>query len=145
MQKERLMAIFIGVTMILSVAGFSLSRTRFTSPDQKMDIPYFIDKRLTNNEIVSILRSGRVVIEDLYEANCTSCQAKTEFMKSFLERFKDFVVLEAVEANETSIKMIGSGGRIKDITDMELNQTSMMDVFCDMAIAQPKECLLQTI
>ena len=94
---------------------------------------------------MSILRTGRVVIEDIYEANCTECLENNAFLESFFSRFSDYVVLQIAEGNETSVKIIGAGGVIRDITDMEFNDSNMIDVFCETAIAQPKECLLNQI
>jgi len=146
MQKERLMALFIGSIMLMSVVGFSLANTRFGNPQQnKIDLPFMVNRELTGEELASILRSGRVVVEDFYEANCTQCPEKNAFLQTFFERFRDFVVLQIVEGNETTMKMIGAGGRIRDITDMELTDENMLDVFCEVAIMQPKECLLEQI
>lgn len=144
MQRERLMAIFIGSIMILSVIGFSLSNARFGVPQENtLDFPFVVDRELTSEELVSVLRAGRIVVESDYELNCTDCSQRNDFLKNFFTRFSNYVVLQIAEANETSLKIIGAGGRIRDLEGMELTEHNMLEIFCELAIAQPKECLLQ--
>lgn len=147
MKKERLMALFIGSILIMSVAGFALSGVRFGSRQEqnKLDFPNVVDRELTTEELTSILQNGMIIVEDFYEINCTECIERNAFLQTFFAQFKDFAILSIVEANETSVQIIGSGGRIKDITDMEFTQENMMDAFCEAAIAQPRECLLAQI
>ena len=146
MQKERMMALFIGSIMIMSIIGFSLSNARFGDQQQNtIDFPYKIDRELTTEELVSILRAGRIVVESTFEENCTDCLEKNLFLETFFAEFRNYVVLQIMQGNETSLRMIGSGGRIRDLNEMELNDENMLDLFCELAIAQPKECLLNQI
>lgn len=145
MQKERLMAIFIGTIMIMSIVGFGISNTRFVDQPDTFDIPNVVNRELTTEELVTILRSGHVIIENFYALNCTNCLEKNTLLETFANKFKNFIVLQSVEGNETSIKMIGAGGRIRDITEMELAESELTSVFCEIAIAQPRECLLEEI
>ena len=51
----------------------------------------------------------------------------------------------AVEAfNELGrpLKIIGAGGRINDIGNLTLSDQNLMMTFCELAIAQPPECLV---
>ena len=87
MQKERLMAIFIGSMMLFSIIGFGLSNSRFNSTqDNTISFPFKVDRELTTEELVSILRSGRIVVEDTYAANCTDCEADNIFLETLFGR-----------------------------------------------------------
>ena len=144
MKKERLMAIFIGAVMITSMIGFSLSNVKLDT-GKKVEYPFIINGSLKNEELVSILRSGRVVVEDFYQANCTTCQGRSKTIETFFGRFKDYAVINVMEDNSTSLSIIGAGGGIKDISNLELTDSNLMKVFCEVALAQPRECLLETI
>jgi len=145
MAKERLMAIFIGLIMILSVGGFAVSYAGRTITPPKNTIPNVVERELNPEEVVSVLRSGRVLIEDFYTKNCTICTENNAVLESFADKFKDFVVLEKVVANETTVQMIGVGGKIVKLGNENITKENLMDIFCDIAITQPNECLLREI
>ncbi len=145
MAKERIMAIFIGLVMVMSAAGFALNsainqQNRNTTPE--FSIPTIVTKQLTTEETVYVLQSGRVLIEFLYAENCTECPGKISSLEGFANKMSEFVVLEEVPANDTSIQIIGSGGKIEDMGNMTLSEQNLMNTFCGIAIAQPPECLM---
>ena len=141
-----MMAIFIGSLMIMSLVGFGLSSTRFNNAaPPKIDIPFVVNRELTTEEIVSLLTSGKVIIEDTYAGNCTDCAIRSQKLQTFFNQFSNFAVIQSLQGNETSVEIIGAQGRIRDITDMEFTDANLMDAFCEMAIAQPRECLLLDI
>ena len=144
MAKERLMAIFIGVIMVLSAAGFAINSAVNQQGGQSSgyDIPAIVTKQLTPEESVYVLQSGRVLIEFFYAENCTNCQDKIAALEGFAQKMSEFAVLEEVQGNETSIQIIGAGGRIVDITNQSLSDQNLMNTFCEIAIAQPAECLM---
>ena len=43
MGKERLMAIFIGSIMLMSVVGFGLSNANFRNTESEVDVPYVVN------------------------------------------------------------------------------------------------------
>jgi len=147
--KERLMAIFIGGIMILSMAGFAMNSTVFTNPQQStIQIPHIVERPLKPEEVVYVLRTGRVLIRNYYH------EEKDYFntLKNFADKFKDFLVLESVkiDTNETErFELIGMKGNrigeIKDLSNFSVTYTSLLNVFCEYAILQPKECILTTI
>lgn len=145
MAKERAMAIFIGLIMIASVGGFALSYAgRNVNPPQNL-IPTIVDRELSPEEVVLVLQSGRVLIENFYLGNCTECIVNNIVLETFANKFDGFVVLEEVVANETKLQMIGMGGKIISLKNETISESNLMDIFCDNAIAQPNECLLREI
>ena len=145
MMKERLMAIFIGLIMVFSIAGFAFNSVVHYQGPSVPEIPTVVTKKLNPQEILMVLRSGRVLIENVYTENCSECLERNAVLESFAHQFDGFVVLENVKGNKTVLQMIGRNGEIRDLTSKKINQSYLMDVFCDMAIAQPKECLLREI
>jgi len=144
MAKERLMAIIIGVVMVMSAAGFALNsavnQNFNTTPG--FNIPTIVNRQLTTEETVYVLQNGKVVIEFLQADNCTDCAGKIPTLEAFAQKMSEFVVLEEAKANETSIQIIGAGGKIEDIGNMTLSEQNLMSTFCSIAIAQPQECLM---
>ncbi len=144
-KAERFMAIFIGVIMLGSVAGFALMSVNMPTGNDAPEIPVVVDRALTTDEILYVLRSGRVLIEDFYTTDFPNYLERNMLLESFAGRFSDFVVLERVmvnQTNETMLQMIGSGGRIVKLENTTINDSSLLDVFCGIAMAQPMECLL---
>ncbi len=147
MAKERLIAIFVGLVMIMSAAGFALNSamnqgTTNTSP--AINIPAIVTRELTAEETVYALNyEGRAIIEYFYQENCTDCSEKTVALESFANRMGEFVVLQEMVGNETSLQILGSQGRIVDMSNMTLSEGNLMDTFCEVAIAQPTECLMR--
>jgi hypothetical protein len=144
MAKERIMAIFIGVVMVMSAAGFALNSAINQNQNQTpgFNIPTIVTRQLTTEETVYVLQNGRVLIEFLHADNCTECPDKIATLEAFAQKLNEFVVLEEVKANETSVQIIGAGGKIEDIGNMTLSEQNLMSTFCGIAIAQPPECLM---
>ena len=141
---ERFMAIFIGVIMLGSVIGFALMST--INPQQEApEIPSIINNELSTDEVIYILKSGRVLIENFYTPDCVGCLNKKIELESFVNRFNGFTVLENVvvnQTNETRLQMIGIGGTILKLENTTINQNNLLEKFCSVAMSQPIECLL---
>lgn len=144
-KTERFMAIFIGVIMLGSVIGFALMST--INPQQEApEIPSIINNELSTDEVIYILKSGKVLIENFYTSDCVECLDKKIELESFVNRFKDFTVLENVvvnQTNETRLQMIGIGGTILKLENTTINQNNLLENFCSVAMSQPIECLLE--
>jgi hypothetical protein len=135
-------AIFIMVIMVLSVAGFAFNSANFQTQPQEVEIPTVIREPLTTQDQIYILRNGRVLIEHLYLENCTDCLEKNAQLEEFGSRLEGYVVINEVQGNQTGLNMIGSGGQIVNLDGVNLDYESLIDRFCTVAIAQPRECLL---
>jgi hypothetical protein len=155
MQKEKFFAIFVGLIFILSMAGFAVtSLSGFRQPQNPgAEIPNIINRELAPEEKIYVLQTGRVLVENFYVSGCSRCIADRATLESFANRFRDFVVLEQVEVaanatNETAyvkLQMIGRAGLIEDLEESQLTEENLTDIFCDMALSQPRECLLRGI
>ncbi len=144
LDKQRVFSLFIGIMMITWVVGIAMSST-IQSSQQGLIIQNVYDRVLTANEKITILRSGRVLIEHLYTGTHESLEKKAAY-ENFVARFKDFVVLETVEVeqeNQTVDQMINPNGDIIPMDNVSAGQ--LVDVFCDNTLFQPKECLLRSI
>ncbi len=143
--KERIAAIVIGFIMIFSVAGFAFMNVgRFSSDTAPAEVPYIINRELTQDERRTVLLTGRVLIQDFHPSNCTECVEIDVTLQEFATRFQKFVVLEMAEKNDTKMQMIGRDGKIVDLLETNLTAEEMLPVFCDLAVAQPMECLLES-
>jgi len=144
MNKQTVFTLFIGVMMITWVMGMAMSyNTPITQRGMKIESVY--DRMLTPQEKITILRSGRVLIEYLHAGGFASVEKKAVY-ENFVARFKDFVVLEAVEiqqANETIDQLVTPTGDIVELENVSAEE--LVDVFCDNAFVQPKECLMRNI
>ena len=142
---ERFMAIFIGVIMLGSVAGFAMMSINLQPDSEVPEIPTIVNRQLTTDETIYILRTGKVVIENFYSIDCDDCLERNMVLEAFVNQFKDFVVLEKVvvnQTNQTMLQMIGSGGRILKLDNQTINESNILGLFCEVAIAQPIECLI---
>lgn len=148
MMKEKIAAIIIGLIMILSIAGFAFMSTEPAQPQQGgPQIDYISNTVLTPEQKVAVLRAGRVLVEDLYPLNCTECATATGQLRAFAQQYGQFLVLEtaAIPDNATRIfQMIGSGGQIRDLQNISI-ENDLMNVFCEIAVVQPRDCLLRNI
>jgi len=158
MMKERMMAIVIGGLMLFSVVGFALMGLgRFTDTGNgAVEVPIIMNEYLSGEQMSSILRSGRVLIRDVYTAGCTECSSNDAALEIFVNSFNGIVILEEVmiEPENTTVvddkgyvkfEMISPTGEIIDLGDKEISQESLTDMFCDISAVQPRECLLRDI
>ena len=145
MARERLAAIIIGVIMIMSAAGFALNSAinqGRVSTTPEITVPAIVTRQLTTNEMVYVLNyQGKVIIEYSYLNNTQNSDVIAS-LEGFAQKRSDFIVLSEFPGNETSIKMIGSAGKIVDVGNMTLTDQNLLNAFCPIAIAQPPECLM---
>ncbi len=141
MNKERLMAIFIGLIMITSVAGIAFSSAVRNQQQPVQEIPTVVTIRLADKQVRDVFMSGRVLLEYFYYSNCTECLETRSMLEDFANRYDGYLVLNVVAGNETRYDMIGSDGRIlefsKNTTEKELR-----DTLCEVAIGLPPECIV---
>lgn len=142
MNSERIAAIILGLIMIFSLIGYGALNI-ITEPDnnRQTQIPYKITRPLKNNEKVSILRSGRVLIQDFYIDDPYHIDFNM-VLENFTEEFKRYVVLEIVKTNETMMQMISPLGNIVEL-NINMTKDDLINIFCDISTLQPKECLLR--
>jgi hypothetical protein len=142
---SRAFAIVIGVLMVGSTAGYAFLNVTPGQGPAVPEIPTIVDRPLTTEEQVFVLRTGRVLIENFYSENCTYCPDRTLTLNGFVGGLDGYVVLENVLANETRLEMIGVNGKIVPIEDESLDQDGLIDVFCEIAMKQPRQCLLMDL
>lgn len=142
--KERAAAIFLGLIMIMSLAGFAAMNISFPTTEDTQGIPSVVDREMTPEEKIFVLRTGRVLMESFYSENCTECSELNILGETFANGFPEYFVFEKVKGNETRVQIIGQGGEIREL-GTNLTEDELFDVFCDIAILQPKECLLREL
>jgi cytosine/uracil/thiamine/allantoin permease len=136
-------AIFILVIMVMSVAGFALNSASFSQEAPQQEIPSVIREPLDTSQQVYILRTGRVLIEHYYTADCTDCLDKNVQLEEFAAQLPGYVVINEVLGNESRLDMIGAQGRITSLESQSLAYDDLIDTFCDNAIAQPRVCIIR--
>lgn len=140
-----LAVIFVLVTMVLSVAGYALMGSNSQQAPEAPEIPSVIREPIDTQTQVQILRSGSVLIEHFYSEDCEDCVQKNAKLEEFISRLPGYVVLNEVQGNDTRLDMIGIGGRIVDISGNSLEYEELIDQYCEVAIAQPRACILRSI
>ncbi len=135
-------SLLVLVIMVMSAVGFAMNSANLSSQPQAEEIPSIIDYELSPQEQIQVLRTGMVLIENFYAENCTECVDRNFILNGFAARMKGYVVLENIEGNETRLGLIGNQGRIISLDGMEITDSSLLQVFCENAIAQPRECLM---
>ena len=142
-------ALFVLVIMVLSVVGIAMNSASFSQQPAAKEIPNVIREPLSSEERIYILQNGRVLIEHFYTSDCQDCLEKNAELESFVSRLEGYAVLNSyeIEGNETEplMDMIGANGRIVDLEGRSLDYESLMDPYCEIAIAQPRACLLRDI
>lgn len=150
MMKERAMAIFIGLLMIFSVAGFAIMGINFGGGNsgQQVQTPSVVDRALTRDEFRSVLMSGKTIIQNHYIVGCTDCDATSSLLAGFAQQMEGFIVLEQFGVqfqNETRLQVVSSDGKITELNSSALSQESLLDTICSVSYVQPKQCLLRGI
>ena len=153
MHKERIFAIVVGAIMLISVAGFASSGLKFTGnqaadSQQGSNLSTINYRYLEGREISSIVGQGGVVIEAVYNGNCTVCREKAKALEMFATSQSQFIVMESVETADgegwEKFQMIGNRGQITLLEEQEISQEALLDLFCSIAVVAPKECLLKS-
>ncbi len=140
--KERIAAIFLGLIMVTSLAGFAAMNIITPESGTYQRIPPVVDRELTPEEKIFVLRTGRVLLEGYFSENCTECAEVIMLGETFANGFSDYFVFEKIRGNETRLQIIGQEGEIREL-ETNITEDGLLDVFCEIAILQPKECLLR--
>jgi hypothetical protein len=143
--KQVIFTAVVGIMMVTWAMGMALSYNIQTGP-QGMKIESVYTEPLTGTEKVTILRTGRVLIEYLYLPGDPEALDRRALYENFVAQFGGFAVLNVVEVsaeNETLNQMIAPDGDIIPLDNV--TAASIVDVFCDNAFVQPRECLLRSI
>ncbi|MBW1839432.1 MAG: hypothetical protein JRI49_05790, partial [Deltaproteobacteria bacterium] len=104
-----------------------------------------IDYELVPQEQIQVLSTGRILLENFYAENCTKCVDRNIVLNGFASRMGNYVVLENILGNETRLGLIGNQGKIVSLNDMEITDESLLNIMCENAIAQPRECLMMDL
>jgi hypothetical protein len=149
MRKEHAMAIFVGVIMVSSVAGFAITGLDFENQNSgTQNVPNVVDRALTREEFRSVLLSGKTIIQDHYDLSCASCATTSQIISAFTQGMDGFVVLEQFGVqfqNETKLQIVSSDGRITELNPAGLTEDSLLGAVCSASYVQPKKCLLRDI
>jgi hypothetical protein len=151
MTSKRIMAIFIGVVMLASIAEVALLRNTPGDTPGTVNVPNVVNRKLTLDELRTTLGSGKkVLIEYFYNESCADCGARADVYKSFVvsSQFSDFAVLSyGVSGNDTADWMLDATG-----TQINLdNVTSVGDLqklLCSDGVRlldKPNVCILDQL
>ena len=142
--RQTVFTVVIGFMLLTWVMGTALSSNLMLSSNE-VRIESVYERLLTPQEKITILRSGRVLIEYLHTGGFETVERKAAY-ENFAARFKDNVIIQVVEIseeNQTMDRMITPTG---DIVPLEnVSSADLFDVFCENSFVQPKECLLRSI
>ncbi len=159
MLTQRAAAIIIGGIMIFSTIGFAITNQAFlgqnpqqTQPPQP-NITAIMERELTANEKLSVLRSGGVIIEarlnetclqECLSEPCEPCQSQVNTLKNFALKYSSYIVLsKIVSFDENAIRMISGSGSITEIANV--TDDGLLDAYCTNAVLKPRECLLKDV
>ncbi len=148
---KRAMGLFIALLMFFSIAGSALYYVG-TSPQQNQDDnqPKIEIKPITFGELPTehkqaVIGSGRILFEYFYPTGCLECAETQNLLKQFSGQFEsqgNLVFVELIEGfNETKLQIINQRGSIIEVEE-NLTADSLMRIFCENSLVQPKECLL---
>ncbi|MBI2675488.1 MAG: thioredoxin family protein [Candidatus Aenigmarchaeota archaeon] len=158
MLTQRAAAVILGGIMIISTIGFALTYQAFLgqSPQQKTTMPNIttiMERELTSNEKLSVLRSGGVIIEARLNSSCLEkcfsdpcapCQQEANILENFALKYSASIVLSKIASfDENAIRMISGSGSITEITNV--TDDGLLDAYCSNAVLKPRECLLKEI
>jgi hypothetical protein len=144
LDRKFVFSLFVAIMMVTWAIGMALSyNIKTTSSGMKIENVY--DRLLDAKEKITILRSGYVLIEYLYIADAGGIDKKAMY-DNFAARFSDVVVLEAIAVsaeNQTMDQMIAPDGDVIPLDNV--TSSTIVDVFCENTLVQPRECLLRSV
>jgi len=156
--KERMAAIVIGGLLVFSVVGYAfIGMGRFGgSGEQQVQVPSVMNEYLSAEQVVSVLRTGRVLIRNVYTSDCTECMANDAVLEIFVNSFEGFAILEEVmiepdnhtlvdDMGYVKFEMVSPTGEIQDLREVGLTQENLTEAFCEISAVKPRACLLSEI
>jgi len=149
LSSKTAISLFIGFIMIVSTAGFAVMQSAGTNqpaPSNPLDETFQINRTLTPAEKVYILRTGRMILENIYNESGDELPQLADFAsKHATYVFVEQSMVNASEEGspEPGLRAIGSGGSIRDLDATNVTEDALADLICDFGIARPVECTLR--
>jgi len=109
-----------------------------------------VNRKLTLEEMRSVLTGGNAIIEYFHNESCEGCAAREAMYQDFVSTIntdRSYVMLSyGVSENETSDWMIDLQGTQIDLSNIS-DATSMKKLICrnDVATLKPNICVLEEL
>ena len=147
--KGRIFVAIVAFIMLGSTAGYALlsAPNRFTGQttgEQTQGIVLINKRQLTPSETLAVLNAGRALIEYSYPEDCADCQTDRITLEIFAQKLDRYLILSEFSGTEKKLQMIGKNGDVKQLNET-ISEESLINLFCDVAIAKPTECILREI
>lgn len=142
--KRTAMSLFIILVFGFSMVGYAFIQNRgpvLNRPENPLDKTYSLNRTLTSGEKVYILRTGRMLIENLYN----DTRGQIPELTSFASKHPNYVFVVQTPVNETDIqfRLIGTGGDIKELDPANITESYLFDLLCEFGIRRPVQCTLR--
>lgn len=143
--KRMVTSIFIVAVMVFSTVAYAAIQAigpTFAVPQNPLDTTYFVNRTLTAPEKVYILRTGRMLIENLYNES----GGEIKELQDFVAKHPSYVFLEQAQISENEtveLKVIGIEGKIKGLDPSNITESSLFDLLCEFGMRKPIECTLR--
>lgn len=143
------MAIFIGITMLLSIVGFAYMNASRIGERTRKEISRIIENELSATDRARFLKTGFVVIEFIYPINCTLCKERESIYREFMNDrdFSPYTVLSISAINYTNDiveRMTSPDGSVINLNNIN-NTDELRMIFCKNAIIKPDICLVMNL
>ncbi|MBU0952893.1 MAG: hypothetical protein KKA90_00515 [Nanoarchaeota archaeon] len=148
MRKERSFALFLVALMLLSAAGFAVSFTPVTqSSSEEPEIilpPPIVERALTTEEVLSALRTGRLIYTYTTPEACESCEAMKTTLSDFVTTYPAFAIIVFLEGEQEELTVLLPSGEFVPI-ETPIDVDELLETYCENSYIKPKECLLLQI
>jgi len=147
--KKRLVAVFIGVVMLASMAEVALLRTQPGDSTTQVQVPTVVNRKLTLEEMRSVLMGGNAIIEYFHNESCDNCTAREAMYQDFIQTIntdRSYVMLSYGVSNETADWLLDLTGTQIDLSNIS-DAAGLKKLICrgDVATLKPNICVLEEL
>lgn len=144
--KSKIIGIFF--IILMSIPAYSLlSGTRTSENTGEVKIPEtnIIDYELTAKQEELLLQGGKVIGKFIYSVNCLECLQQKSYLESFAKQYSNQIFLEEITnaTAQTSTLTVESLRGYETLTN--ITQENVLNVFCELMLQPPVDCILRKV
>lgn len=148
MKKSAIIGIFFIVLMLGSTIAYSIMsaiRTPQSQDETKLPDTNIIDYNLTANQEEILLQNGRVIARFTYSINCLECLQQKSYLESFAKQYSDQIFLEEIKDATVQNSTLAVNSLRGSDTLTNITQENVLNVFCDLMLQPPVDCVLRKV
>ncbi|MEM7821785.1 MAG: hypothetical protein QXX38_03190, partial [Candidatus Aenigmatarchaeota archaeon] len=125
--------------------AYSIMSAVITPDETKIPEKNIINYELNDRQKYILLQNGKVIAKFIYNINCLECLQQKSYLESFATQYSNQIFLEEITNTTTqnSTLFLESLRGYEVLTNV--TQENAFNVFCELMLQPPVDCVLRKV